>query len=162
MLIVQNCLPNEWISSKMYRINLLGPVIFSAFFSLKFFAFACLKKYGKNMENYRRIPKIHTLYNVILRIARNFLETRENVKILTHPVYHMNLDWFSWEWSKKNFFFLKKKNQNGWFFKMADFSKWPFFKMPILEIFSWKFHRLVLGLVGLIDEKAIWLWGCLT
>ena len=51
-------------------------------------------------------------------------------------------------------------------FKMADFSKWPFFKMavfqngrfskwPILEIFSRKFHRSVLGLVGLIDAKPI-------
>ena len=27
----------------------------------------------------------HTLYNVLLRIARNLLETRENVKISTHP-----------------------------------------------------------------------------
>ena len=70
------------------------------------------------------------LYNVILRIARNFLETRENIKILTHPVYHTNLDWFSWEWSKKKNFFEKKRN-----------SKWPIFqsrrfsKSPILEIF---------------------------
>ena len=27
---------------------------------------------------------LNTLYNVLLRIARNLLETRENVKILTH------------------------------------------------------------------------------
>ena len=33
-----------------------------------------------------------TLYNAILRIARNFLETRENIKISTHPFYHVNLD----------------------------------------------------------------------
>ena len=33
----------------------------------------------------------YTLYNTILRIARNFLETRENIKILTHPFYHINL-----------------------------------------------------------------------
>ena len=66
---------------------------------------------------------IHTLYNVLLRMARNLLETRENVKILTHSFYHTNLDWFSWEWSKKKFFFWRKK------FKMADFSKWPFFKI---------------------------------
>ena len=33
-----------------------------------------------------------TLYNTILRIARNFLETRENIKISTHPFYHVNLD----------------------------------------------------------------------
>ena len=38
---------------------------------------------------------------------------------------------------------------------MADFSKWPFSKSPILKIFSRKFHRLVLGLVGLIDAKGI-------
>ena len=51
--------------------------------------------------------KDRTLYNIILRIARNFLETRKNFKILTHPFYHTNLDWFSWEWSKKNFFLRK-------------------------------------------------------
>ena len=34
--------------------------------------------------------------------ARNFLETRENIKISTHPFYHINLGWFSLEWSKKN------------------------------------------------------------
>ena len=33
-----------------------------------------------------------TLYNVILRTPRNFLETRENIKISTHPFYHTNLD----------------------------------------------------------------------
>ena len=32
-----------------------------------------------------------TLYIAILRIARNFLETRENIKISTHPFYHINL-----------------------------------------------------------------------
>ena len=35
-----------------------------------------------------------TLYNVILRIARNFLETRKNIKIRTYPFYHTNSDWF--------------------------------------------------------------------
>ena len=34
----------------------------------------------------------YTLYNVILRIAKNFLETRENIKISTHLFYHINLD----------------------------------------------------------------------
>ena len=66
-----------------------------------------------------------TLYNAILRTPRNFLETRENVKILTHPFYHINLSWFSWEWSKKKFFFFEKKIQNGRlkkssFFKIAN------------------------------------------
>ena len=35
---------------------------------------------------------VHTLYNAILRIARNFLETKESIKISTHPFYHVNLD----------------------------------------------------------------------
>ena len=39
------------------------------------------------------IPRF-TLYNVILRIAWNFLETRENIKISTHP---------SEKFSQKNF-----------------------------------------------------------
>ena len=61
---------------------------------------------------------MHTLYNAILRIARNFLETRENLKISTHPFYHVNLDWFF-------FFFWKKKIQNrrlkkSAFFKIAN------------------------------------------
>ena len=51
--------------------------------------------------------------------------------------------------AKKKFFFGEKN------------SKWPIFqngrfsKSPILEIFSRKFHRSVLGLVGLIDAKPI-------
>ena len=47
--------------------------------------------------------KTNTLYNAILRIARNFLETRENIKISTHPFYHVNLDWFSWECTEVRF-----------------------------------------------------------
>ena len=104
----------------------------------------------------------NTLYNTILRIARNFLETRENIKISTHPFYHINLGWFSWEWSKKKSFFSKKK------FKMADSKKAHFSKSPILEIILRKSLRSVLGLVGLNDAKGIdvaqciWPWGCLT
>ena len=71
------------------------------------------------------LPTLCTLYNTILRIARNFLETRENIKILTYPFYHINLGWFSWEWRKK------KKNSKKKF-KMADSKKTPFSKSPIL------------------------------
>ena len=52
--------------------------------------------------------------------------------------------------NKKKNFFLDEKN-----------SKWPIFqngrfsKSPILKKFSRKSHRSVLGLVGLIDTKAI-------
>ena len=34
-----------------------------------------------------------TLYNVILRIARIFLETKENIKISTHPVQIYMVEW---------------------------------------------------------------------
>ena len=49
----------------------------------------------------------------------------------------------------KKIFFLKKN------FKMADSKKLKFSKSPILKNFWRKFHRLVLGLVGLIDAKGI-------
>ena len=51
---------------------------------------------------------------------------------------------------------------------MADSKKAHFSKSPILEIFSWKSMRSVLGLVGLNDAKGIdvaqrmWPWGCPT
>ena len=38
---------------------------------------------------------------------------------------------------------------------MAIFQNGSFSKPPILKIFSQKFHRLVLGLVGLIDAEGI-------
>ena len=39
---------------------------------------------------------------------------------------------FPWEWSKKKFFFLKKKS------KMAVFQKWPFFKIANSQNFFMK------------------------
>ena len=50
---------------------------------------------------------------------------------------------------QKKYFFFEKKPQNGRQ-KKAHFSK-----SPILEIFSQKFHGVVLGLVELIDAKGI-------
>ena len=70
---------------------------------------------------------ICTLYNAILRIARNLLETSENIKIESHSFYHIICDWFSWGSSKKIFFFEKKKS------KMADFQNGCFLKSPILK-----------------------------
>ena len=74
---------------------------------------------------------VDTLYNAILRIARNFLETRENIKIPTHPFYHINLGWFSWKWSN---FFLKNKIQN------CQLKTTEFFKINNSQYFLWKFH----------------------
>ena len=50
-------------------------------------------------------------YNVILRIA-SLLETKENIKIESHPFYHIICDWFLLGWSKKQKN-LKKRIQNG-------------------------------------------------
>ena len=91
-------------------------------------------------------------------------------KILEKPsivqkemIPHINGLGFSLIWSKK-------KIQNGRLkkFKMAASKKPHFPAPPILNIFSWNFHGLVLGLVGLIDAKGIdlaqpvWSWGCPT
>ena len=52
--------------------------------------------------------------------------------------------------------------KNGWL------KKTHFPALPILNIFSWKFHGLVLVLAGLNDAKGIdvaqpiWRWGCPT
>ena len=51
---------------------------------------------------------------------------------------------------KKNFFFCKKKNPKWLIFQNGRFSK-----SPILKFFLQKSHRLVFGLVGLIDAKGI-------
>ena len=45
-----------------------------------------------------------------------------------------------------------KKKENS---KLRIFQNGHFSKSPILKIFSPKFHRLVFGLVGLIDAKGI-------
>ena len=56
--------------------------------------------------------------------------------------------------------FIKMKQKKNFVFEEKN-SKWPIFqngcfsKSPILEIFLRKFHRLVLGLVGLIDGIGI-------
>ena len=55
---------------------------------------------------------------------------------------------------------MRMKQKKKIFFEEKN-SKWPIFqngrfsKSPILEKILRKFHRLVLGLVGLIDAKAI-------
>ena len=70
---------------------------------------------------------------------------------------------FNFRMKQKKNFFVEKKN-----FKMAAKKKAYFSKLSILKIFSRKFLRFVLGLVGLTDAKGIdfahhiWPWGCPT
>ena len=74
---------------------------------------------GKFKTNHysRGEDSYHTLYNTILRIARNLLETRENIKTESHSFYHIICDRFSWGSSK-----IEKKS------KMADFQNRQFSK----------------------------------
>ena len=71
-----------------------------------------IKRYYTGKKRYVLAQVERTLYNVILRIARNLLVTKENIKIESHPFYHIISDWFLWGWSKS--FFFEKRN-----------SKWP-------------------------------------
>ena len=52
---------------------------------------------------------------------------------------YINLDWFSWEWSKKLFLSWKKKS------KWPTQKNWVFQPPPKAEQLSPKFYRLVLG-----------------
>ena len=63
-----------------------------------------------------------TLYNVILLISRNLLETRENIKIESHSSYHIICDGFPW--GSSIFFFLLNKNTK--ILRIGNFekSKW--------------------------------------
>ena len=59
------------------------------------------------------------------------------------PIHSTIQIWTYFHESEANFFFFFGRKK----FKMAKFSKWPFFKIPNF--------RSVHGLVGLIDAKAI-------
>ena len=67
-----------------------------------------------------RIFRISTFYN---QTARNLMETRENIKIESHPFHHIIWDWFLLGWSKKK---NSKKNPKRPIFKMAVFQNRQF------------------------------------
>ena len=68
--------------------------------------------------------------NVILRIARNLLETKDNIKIESHPFYHIICDWFSNGWSRK------KK------------SKWPTQKTEIFKTINSQYFFAKFSVIG--------------
>ena len=120
---------DQYINKKIIKVqhnNFLGNFQKNRFHTLIFF---CAILFAKWWNNVCRHPKInlglivkiqcgiikiisHTVHNLILCMARNFLETRENIKIFTHPFYRINLDLFSWT-GFFVFFWKKKKIQNG-------------------------------------------------
>ena len=79
---------------------------------------------------------ICTLYNDILRIARNLVETKENIKIESHSFHHIICDWFLLGWSRI-FFFWKKKNPKWPIFKMAVFQNRQFSKFFCENFMDW-------------------------
>ena len=79
----------------------------------------CVCGYAKLFLFSHTFDHRHTLYNIILRIARNFLETRENIKIESHPFYHIICDWFSWKWSKK------RNSAFAWIVEFMNFAYEP-------------------------------------
>ena len=130
---------------------------------------------------------IHKKYNYVLHIY--FVRDQKPVLILSMYLQSCakELEWSLFQDSgrtihsaekndtsyKRARFFTEmkqKKNQNGRLrkFKMAASKKPRFPAPPILNIFSWNFYGLVLGLVELIDAKGIemsqliWSWGCPT
>ena len=97
-----------------------------------------LKSFGGSSIHY-------TLCCISLRRCWFGLETRVIIKILTHPFYPLNLDWFSWVWSKKN--------QNGRL-KKIQFRQFSIF-------FCESFRDWFLGeWVKLMPGALMWLHGC--
>ena len=109
---------------------------------------------AKNPQKFK-YHKISPIYSGVHKCWPSFFSN-----ILEKPsiqqkkmIPYMNWLLFPQRWSK---------NQNG------RLKKPHFPAPPILNIFSWNFHGLVLGLVEFVDKKGIalaqliWLWGCLT
>ena len=65
-----------------------------------------------------RIPILKNMH--IFVFTRHFLNfvTKENIKMESHPFYHIICDWFSWRWKK-----ILKWLTNTEFFKTANFWK---------------------------------------
>ena len=93
--------------------------------------------------------EIHTLYNVNITHSKKFSGNHGKHQNFDPSILPYRFGLIFMGMKQKKFFFLKKK------FKMADSKKSHFSKSPILKIFSRKFLRLVLGLVGLNDAKGI-------
>ena len=134
----------SWLAKFPLICSLLNLISFPIWTSSNSVELVLLVHTAQMTNNYNHMPFLPlvlraTLYNVLLRLARKLLETRENVNISTHPVYHINLEWFSWEWSKRIFFFFFLKEKK---IKMADFSKWPFFKIANSRNFFAKISQI--------------------
>ena len=135
----KSCLKWAWYTKNTTYIPYRNDIIWLWSFHL-FFKCSILRR--TLIPSFLMLPNstVLTLYNTILRIARNLLETRENIKIESHSFYHIICDRFSWGSSKKKFFFLKKKS------KMADFQNRRFSKSPILNFFCENIMYWSLGL----------------
>ena len=82
-----------------------------------------------------------TLYNVILRTPRNFLETREKNQNFDSSNLPYKFGLIFIKMKQNFFFFLKKKIQNGRFFKMAVFQNRQFSKFFRENFTDWSLGK---------------------
>ena len=117
-------------------------------------------KWIPDMKTEKTIDEIYTVY---ITHSKEFAGNQGKHQNWAPSILPHNL-WLIFMGIKQKTIFLQKKKNPKW----PIFQNGRFSKSPILKNFLWKFHGLVLGLVGLIDAKGIdvaqpiWLWGCLT
>ena len=99
----------------------------------------------------RHNQQTNYLHCITLYYAHQEISWKAGKTSKFQPIHSTIEIWTDFHKNEANFFFFFEENK----FKMANFSKWPFFKIANSQFFLRKFHRLVLGLVGLIDAKAI-------
>ena len=91
----------------------------------KIFILSIVHKY---LNAYWRAYWYTQCYIVLLRMARNLLETRENIKVRSQPFYHIICDWFSWGSRKKilqkEIRFFKIANSQNLFVKISWIGPW--------------------------------------
>ena len=100
---------------------------------------------SSKMKRYRLGSSVctRTVFLILLHTPSFLLEIRVIIKILSHPWYHINCDWFEKGWSKK-----KKK------FKMADSKKTEIFNSANSQYFFAK----ILG-IGSWGNRINWCEG---
>ena len=101
------------------------------------------------ISKYPNFFKVHTLGCIMFGLGQKMLSRLAWSKFQPILANQETLTDFHGNEAKKKKIKIKKN------FKMAELKKLRFSKLPILETFLQKFHGLVLGLVVLIDAKAL-------
>ena len=111
--------------------------------------------WAKQKTGTKNLLSLNSIYSRVHKSWNRFFS-----KILEKPSIVQKKNYTSY---KQAGFFTEMKQKKK--IKMTASKKPHFPAPPVLNIFSWKFHGLVLGLVELIDAKgidfaqSIWPWG---